>query len=306
MVMIYQQQPQQQQQANYYGEMNEGCSTPTQQQHAMAYQQFSSPRLMPAYGQAYPHSVPMSPMPMPGSPFGYANVVPSGMSPIAPMPSSPAEEGHIQFQRICMAPASPSPLRKDSVKEETRKTIQKRLRLKMIRKGQLPPNPTVEELQLCGVNPMPAVQMTPLQMPMYYYQNPFDPAYSYMQQAHYGMYPTSPSGFGMSPMAYAAYNKPRSMSAQEHYDFQSIQQQQYQLQQALQQAYDDSCPPSANQGFHAGQEQAMFGNFGVDGMFTEEMMQQAQQLATNLEPFMLPDRNEQNSDAQFDQYFNTD
>jgi hypothetical protein len=298
---------QQQQQQFHYGEMTEGFSTPTHQQHGMAYQQYSSPRMIPAYGQTYPHSVPLSPISMAGSPFGYPNFGPSAMplSPIAPMPSSPVEDGPIQFQRICMAPSSPSPLRKDSAREETRKTIQKRLRMKMIRKGQLPPNPTVEELQLCGVTPIQTVQMAPVQVPVYYYQNPYESAYPFMQQPHYGMYPPSPSSYGMSPMTYAAYNKPRSVSAQEQHDYNAIQQQQHQFQQALQQAYDDSCPP-ASPIFQAGHDQSVFGDFQIDGLFTNEMMQQAEQLATTLEPFMLPDRTEQNNDSQFEQYFNTE
>lgn len=284
--------------------MTDGCSTPAHQHHAMAYNQYSSPRMMPAYGQAYPHSVPMSPVSMAGSPFCYPNVVHSGMpSPIAPMPSSPAEDGPIHFQRICMAPPTPSPLRKDSAKEETRKTIQKRLRMKMIRKGQLPPNPTMEELHLCGVNPMQAI---PIQMPVYYFQNPYEAAYPYMQQAQYGMYPPSPAAYGMSPMAYAAYNKPRSVSAQEQFDYQAIQrQQEYNYHQAVKQSYEDSCA-SAKIASKSTPEQNVYGNYGIDGLFTEEMMQQAQQLATNLEPFMLPERTEQHNDSQFEQYFNTE
>lgn len=55
----------------------------------------------------------------------------------------------------------------DPVKDTLKKNIQKKLRMKMIKKGQLPPNPTVEELQMCGIQPVPVHYPVP-----YYYGPP--------------------------------------------------------------------------------------------------------------------------------------
>ncbi len=138
-----------------------------------------------------PHGSTPSPCPMQCGPFPQIPMSPqarmslnvgTGLGyryPISPAPSphgndpigrrSDNKKGGRTNRAIEPAPISPS--RTDPAKDAVRRNIQRKLRLKMIRKGTMPPNPTFEELQLSGVQPI-----TPVAYPMPYYYMPPTPA----------------------------------------------------------------------------------------------------------------------------------
>lgn len=147
-------------------------------------------------------------------------------------------------------------------KENIKKTIQRKLRLKMIRKGNLPPNPTAEEYHASGVQPTPnsptgiTPQMTIEQqhaLPYYYaYNGSPVPVPMMTISSPYGYYsttampPQSPMStmYPMSPASsiYSYMNCPRSVatptqiSPSEYYQV----QQQLLFNQMQQQAYEQA------------------------------------------------------------------
>jgi hypothetical protein len=88
----------------------------------------------------------------------------------------------------------------DPEKESVRKNIQQRIRMRMIRKGHIPPNPTLEELQMCGLQPisMP-FDYQQQQQTQAYFQQPImlaQPAFSSYQQSQQTILPQP--GYGLS------------------------------------------------------------------------------------------------------------
>lgn len=183
----------------------------------------------------------------------------------------------------------------DSVKDTIRRNLQKRIRLKMIRKGQIPPNPTVDELQMCGLQPIPV----PYSMPCYY--NPYD-----------GQSPGAPSPYLHAPphmpqQYLPAYmlNRPqprrpaappaRQLSPTVIIEFDSATSSQLTMS-----------PHS-----HMGAPQPLF-DFRLDdevsGLFATALVQEASHLASTMgmEPFLLPDMEHQTSGSAFDNFFGGD
>jgi len=243
----------------------------------------------------------------------------------AATPNTPRTHTRHHYQDIA------SPLRSDPAREYMRRTIQRKLRLRMLRKGQLPPNPTMEELQLAGLQPTSSMGMSPSGpgISYCYVQNPYDgsvQAVPYMTAAtaaQFGIFaspPSPPTTVPVSSMrnhhqSYLAtdMDQPRALTFAQHQqpDMQvapymqdflaqceaaSIAEQQHQQQLQYQQQRQHESRRSS--------EQSTTSTLHYDSVYAQ---QQPEHPCAGLpEPFMLPEATQESQSAHFDSYFNTE
>lgn len=214
-------------------------------------------------------------------------------------------------------------------KEFMKRTVRRKLRLKLMRKGHLPPNPTLEELHLCGVGGSPITPLSPLhhqqlqlqqiqqfhqyqQMQMggpmavtyCYMQNPYDgtvqavpclspmsPQMMCMQSP--GAQATSHSGSYRSSFSEPCADRPRSYSihsAQSVYANHSLVGSAGAL---------PGCSHS-NRSSHSVHLQL---NQDDSYPLKYQLFPDEQTSAQQQEPFMLPDRHEPQQQTNFDSFF---
>lgn len=182
--------------------------------------------------QNYPASYPMAmPLQIPQNP-----IVVNNISNIAPFSASQIQAKSLNSREAKRELARRMRLRiqqereehdilstkpnSDPDRESVRKNIQQRIRMRMIRKGHIPPNPTLEELQMCGLQPI----STPYdyQQPSYFQQpnimsQPSFPSYqknqqqSILPQPSYGLAGSSSQGTSpitMQPIPHSANYQP--------------------------------------------------------------------------------------------------
>lgn len=115
---------------------------------ATAYQSPTGvPRIIPYY--PYPGSYFQQPYPVnAATPRQQPSSLPSLKQEMAHRVR--AKAAHSQKETACSGKSSASVSAKDSV----RRNLQQRIRMRMISKGKMPPNPTMEELQMCGIQPI--------------------------------------------------------------------------------------------------------------------------------------------------------
>jgi len=263
----------------------------TEAYHAAA-AEFYQQQMMASYQNGSPTAALYA---TPSGTYGIYQQMPTAASPKEPIPCKRGKRPDLH-----------SPSKSDPGKDILKRTIQRKLRLKMLRKGQLPPNPTVEELQLCGIQAIPITPYS-MQMPCYYVQSPYDgspQAVPYLPS--YGLYPQmadSPSG---KPLVTSTQSKPRSVAEPEQQNGAS-QTADHDSATSSQMSMSPIAVQLPSPHHHQHHLAQAYYDYKYAGLYQDDDgLQRTESLSTgseSMEPFLLPERNEAASQPNFDSFF---
>lgn len=212
-------------------------------------------------------------------------------------------------------------------KEFMKRTVRRKLRLKLMRKGHLPPNPTLEELHLCGVAGSPVAPLTPLHQQQlqlqqiqqfHQYQQmqqmagPMAVTYCYMQNPYDGTVQAVPCLSPVSPQMMCMQSPSQANSYRSSFSDPCADRPRSLSRHSAHSIYaNDSLVGSASAlpGLHCSHSNrsshSVHLQLNQDDSFPlkYQLFPDDQSANPQQEPFMLPDRQEPQQQTNFDSFF---